>query len=154
MIVAAVAWYAFSDLVSVDPTVSMAHRLGVTLAALLPAGAVLDAMILLQILLRAVSGTIDPTAGEDGRRLRINQRALTNTVEQLVTFTVALLALAAGAPPALMRFVVALALVFALARLAFWIGYLIKPLLRAPGMAATAAVNLSTLAAAIWVWVY
>ena len=60
--------------------------------------------------------------------------------------------LAAGGPAARMAPIVALAWVFALARLAFWIGYLAATRLRAPGMAATFAVNLATLISAIWVW--
>jgi hypothetical protein len=77
---------------------------------------------------------------------------LTNTVEQLAGFVPALLALAAGVASASMRFVVAAAFVFALARSVFWAGYLVGPLMRAPGMAATAAINVGTLVAAIFVW--
>jgi uncharacterized membrane protein YecN with MAPEG domain len=51
-----------------------------------------------------------------------------------------------------MRFVVAAGLVFALARLVFWAGYLLGPLARAPGMAATFAINVSTMVGAILVW--
>ena len=50
--------------------------------------------------------------------------------------------------------VTALGVVFALARLVFWIGYLIAPIARAPGMAATFAATLSALAAAAWFWVH
>jgi len=42
--------------------------------------------------------------------------------------------------------------VFGVARLVFWGGYLVGPLLRAPGMAATFAVNVATFAAAVRVW--
>jgi hypothetical protein len=45
--------------------------------------------------------------------------------------------------------VVALGVVFAVARLVFWGGYLIGPLLRAPGMAATFAVNVATFVTAV-----
>jgi uncharacterized membrane protein YecN with MAPEG domain len=98
------------------------------------------------------SRAVDPLAGVDNRFLLVNQRALTNTVEQLAVFVPALLALAAGASSEQVPGVVALGLVFGVARLVFWGGYLIGPLLRAPGMAATFAVNLSALAAAVWVW--
>ena len=64
----------------------------------------------------------------------------------------ALLALAAGAPPAWLPFVVAAGLAFGLARLVFWAGYLLGPLWRAPGMAASFAINVATLVAAIGVW--
>jgi uncharacterized membrane protein YecN with MAPEG domain len=104
------------------------------------------------MLVRAWSRAIDPLAGVDSRFLQVNQRALTNTVEQLAGFVPALIALAAAAPPAWMPGVVALGVVFAVARLVFWGGYLIGPLLRAPGMAATFAVNVATFVTAVWVW--
>jgi uncharacterized membrane protein YecN with MAPEG domain len=113
---------------------------------------VLNLMIVVQMRLRAGSGAVDPLAGQDTRLLQVNQRALTNTVEQLVGFSPALLALAAGAPPGWMPFIVSAGLVFGLMRLVFWGGYLLGPLLRAPGMAATFAINVSTLIAAVCVW--
>ena len=79
-----------------------------------------------------------------------NQRVIANTIEQMAVFVPALLALAAGAPAARMAPIVALALVFALARLAFWVGYHAGTRLRAPGMAATLAINVATLVAAAW----
>lgn len=51
-----------------------------------------------------------------------------------------------------MPLVVAAALVFAFKHLVSWGGYLLGPLLRTLGMAATFAINVSTLAAAIYVW--
>ncbi len=130
----------------------VAPHIALALAALLPSLALLMAMILAQSGTRAITGAIDPLAGTDSGFLRTNQRVITNTVEQLAVFVPALLALATGAPAARMAPVVALAYVFALARLAFWIGYLAGTRLRAPGMAATFAVNVVTLVAAAWVW--
>jgi uncharacterized membrane protein YecN with MAPEG domain len=129
-----------------------AQRMAVACVALLPSVGLLLAMIQVQMLARAKTGAIDPTAGRDSRFLLTNQRVIGNTLEQLVPFVPALLALAAGVRAARMGQVVALALVFALARLAFWIGYLAGARLRAPGMAATQAVNVVTLLAAAWVW--
>ncbi len=128
------------------------ERLGLACASLLPAACVLNLMILVQMRLRARSGAVDPLAGRDDALLLVNQRALTNTVEQLAGFAPAVLTLAAGVTAGRMRFVVAAGVVFALARLAFWAGYLLGPLARAPGMAATFAINVATLVAAIWVW--
>lgn len=73
-------------------------------------------------------------------------------MEQLLCFIPALFALAAGVTAALMPKVVALGLIFAAARLVFWLGYLARPVLRATGMAATFATVTATIAAAIWVW--
>ena len=64
--------------------------------------------------------------------LQVNQRALTNTVEQLAGFAPALLAVAARAPARWMPFVVAAGLVFGLARLVFWGGYLLGRWARRP----------------------
>lgn len=121
-------------------------------ASLLPAICVLNLMVVVQMRLRMAYGAVDPLAGRDTRPLQVNQRVLTNTVEQLVGFAPALLALAAGAPPAWVPMVVSAGLVFALMRLVFWGGYLLDPLLRAPGMAATFAINIATMIAAIRVW--
>ena len=43
-------------------------------------------------------------------------------------------------------------LALAAARVAFWLGYLLDPMFRAPGMAATFMVNIGTLLAACWLW--
>jgi uncharacterized membrane protein YecN with MAPEG domain len=147
-----VVWRVLAGLIAVGPATATAERLGLACAALLPGVLVLNVMIALQMVVRAWSRAVDPLAGVDNRLLRVNQRALTNTVEQLVGFAPALTALAAGAPPTWMPGVVALGFVFGVARLVFWGGYLTGPLLRAPGMAATFAVNAATYAAAVWVW--
>ncbi len=133
---------------------SMAVRLGQGCAALLPGAGVLALMVLGQMALRFVGGVMDPLAGGETRLLQVNQREITNTVEQFAIFVPALLALAAGVTAARMGEVVALGAVFALARLMFWIGYLAAPIGRAPGMAATLVCTLSALAAAVWFWVY
>lgn len=145
-------WQGLAGILPVDLAGGLPERLGLACAALLPAVCVLDLMILTQMWLRARRGAVDPLAGHDDATLLVNQRALTNTVEQLAGFVPALLALAAGVASGWMRFVVAAGLVFALARLVFWAGYLLGPLARAPGMAATFAINVSTMVGAILVW--
>lgn len=147
-----IVWQALARIITTDPTADLPHRLGLACAALLPAVVVLNLMIVVQMRLRMWFRAIDPLAGQDTRLLQVNQRALTNTVEQLVGFAPSLLALAAGLPAGLMPLVVAAGLVFALMRLVFWGGYLLGPLLRAPGMAATFAINMATLIAAVCVW--
>jgi hypothetical protein len=151
IVAAVLAWWLLT-IVAPEAHTGMAPHLALVLTALLPSIALLAAMILLQMGVRAMTGAIDPLAGTDSVLLRKNQRVITNTVEQMTIFVPALLALAAGAPGARMAPVVAAAWTFALARLAFWIGYLAGTLLRAPGMAATFAINVATLAAGAWVW--
>jgi len=146
-------WLALARMVPANaaaPTV--ADRMAVGAAALLPAAAALAAMTVVQIVTRFATGTFDPTAGRDGRLLIVNQRVIANTVEQMLCFVPTVLALSAAVAPARMPLVVAGALTFALARLVFWAGYLAAPLLRAPGMAATGAANLVTLVCAVWAW--
>jgi uncharacterized membrane protein YecN with MAPEG domain len=145
-------WQGLVRTLPVNAAAGLPDRLGLAFAALLPAACVLNLMIVTQMLLRVRIGAVDPLAGRDDTLLQVNQRALTNTVEQLVGFAPALLALAAGVQSARMRFVIAAGVVFALARLVFWAGYLLGPPMRAPGMAATFAVNVTTLVTAIWVW--
>lgn len=128
-----------------------ADRIGLAAVALLPGAAVLALMIGAQMLLRFATGAFDPTAGTDGPALVRTQRAITNTVEQVAVFAPALLALAAAGGP--MRGVVALGIVFGVARTAFWIGYAIHPLARAPGMAATGACSLGALGWAGLAWI-
>jgi uncharacterized membrane protein YecN with MAPEG domain len=145
-------WQGLAAMLPGDLAAGLPERLALACAALLPTVSVLNLMIAAQMGMRARCGAVDPLAGRDGASLQVNQRALTNTVEQLAGFAPALLAAAAGVSSDGMRFVVAAGVVFAAARLVFWGGYLLGPMMRAPGMAATFAVNVATLVAAIWVW--
>jgi hypothetical protein len=152
IVVAFIIWLALSRIIPASAAGALPERLGLAFASLLPAVCVLNLMVVVQMRLRLAYGAVDPLAGRDTRPLQVNQRVLTNTVEQLTGFAPALLALAAGASPARMPMILAAALVFALMRLVFWGGYLLGPLLRAPGMAATFAINIATLISAIRVW--
>jgi len=80
---------------------------------------------------RLMTPAIDPLAGAESPHMRVNQRYLQNTLEQLVLFAagLALLALYAEA-----RVPVAATLVWVLGRWAFWIGYHIAPRFRAIGL--------------------
>ena len=148
---AAALWWLFAALL--HPAGGDASvRLGVAAAALLPNALLLLAMVQAQMAGRARSGALDPTAGTDGAFLRANQRVISNTVEQTVAFAPAVLALAARVAPDALARVIALPLVFAAARLVFWLGYLTGPRWRAPGMTATFAVNAATWLAAAWAW--
>jgi hypothetical protein len=88
---------------------------------------------------RLTSPAFDPLQRYETRRLRINQRYLQNTVEQIIVFGAALFGLAAYCADGLaMRAVVATTVVWIVARMAFWLGYHRSAALRglgAPGMA-------------------
>jgi hypothetical protein len=99
---------------------------------------------------RALGPAIDPTLGTEDRAMLINGRVADNTLQQLVLFVIATLALAASLPPGQMTVIAAAGIVFTVARIIFWIGYRIHPLYRAPGFAATAYLNIGLLAAALW----
>ena len=88
---------------------------------------------------RLTSPAFDPLVGYETHRLRINQRYLQNTVEQIIVFAASLFGLAAYCPDgASMRAVVATTVVWIVARAAFWLGYHRSAAMRglgAPGMA-------------------
>jgi uncharacterized MAPEG superfamily protein len=95
---------------------------------------------------RLTSPAFDPLAGFETHSLRVNQRYLQNTVEQIIIFAASLFGLAAYSPDgSAMRAVVATTVVWIIARLAFWLGYHRSAALRglgAPGMAVSMIVLL------------
>jgi hypothetical protein len=88
---------------------------------------------------RLSSPAFDPLSGFETRRLRVNQRYLHNTLEQILVFAAGLFGLAAySSDGSAMRAVLATTVVWVLARFAFWIGYHRSAAMRglgAPGMA-------------------
>ncbi len=118
-------------------------------AALLAPAVVVFGLTLAVAFGRFLTQTFDPLSQAEGRYIQVSQRALGNSVEQAVVFAPTATALALTGGSAWHATVVALAVTFALARLAFWLGYLAGTFGRAPGMAATMAVNLATLLAAL-----
>jgi uncharacterized MAPEG superfamily protein len=150
---AALGWWLLAGAIEVPRGASsMAFRLGLALAALLPAAIVLAAMILAQMLLRFATGAFDPLAGRDAPLLHLTQRVIGNTIEQFAVFAPALLAWAAGGEASAMPGVIALGIVFAAARLVFWVGYLIDPVARAVGMAPSFAAAVFALGSAVLAW--
>jgi hypothetical protein len=154
VVAAWMVWHVLARAIPAPPdAASVAGRLGLALAWLLPSAALLWAMLLVQMTIRFVNHAFDPLAPGQPPLLGVNQRVITNTLEHGAVFSLALLALAAVASSRTMPQVLALAAVFALARVVFWGGYLIGPLYRAPGMAATAAATGGALGGAAWVWI-
>lgn len=155
VVAALLAWRALVPLMPANAeATSMALRLGSAAAALLPAALVLAAMIAAQMAARFLAAAFDPLAGRETRFLRVNQRVISNTVEQMAVLAPALLALAAAASARQMPEITAAGAAFAIARLVFWAGYLVAPVARAPGMAASAAISLGCLLAAAWKWLH
>jgi amino acid permease len=99
---------------------------------------------------RFLTDAIDPTLQKEDAATRINTRVVDNTLQQFVLFFAATTALSVSLAEPHLTIIPAAAIVFVAARIAFWIGYRIHPLYRAPGMAATGFLNLGLLAAALW----
>jgi hypothetical protein len=99
---------------------------------------------------RAMGSAIDPTLDAEDPAMKVNIRVLDNTLQQFVLFAAGSLGLAASLDAERVKVVGAAAIVFVVARLAFWIGYRIHPLYRAAGFAGTAYLNGALIVAALW----
>jgi MAPEG family len=91
---------------------------------------------------RFLSEAIDPTKHAESRSMEIDGRVADNTLQQNFLFAIASLTLSTVVPWQDLQIVWACAIVFVVARAAFWLGYRLNPLYRAPGMSATAYMNL------------
>ena len=116
----------------------LAFALRINLVAVLP----LFIMIISIANSRFLSDAIDPTLKAENQRQLVDGRVADNTLQQNFVFVIASLALSTLVPSGNLQVVWACAIVFVVARLVFWFGYRIHPLYRAPGMSATAYLNL------------
>jgi hypothetical protein len=91
---------------------------------------------------RFLSEAIDPTRNAESRSMNIDGRVADNTFQQNFVFAIASLAVSTIVEVNNLQVVWACTIVFVVARSVFWIGYRINPLYRAPGMSATAYMNL------------
>jgi hypothetical protein len=91
---------------------------------------------------RFLSDAIDPTRRAETAAQQVDGRVADNTLQQNFVFAMASLALATFVSAENLQVLWACAIVFMVARLVFWFGYRLHPLLRAPGMSATAYLNL------------
>ena len=116
----------------------LAYALGANVFALIP----FFVMLITVGNSRFLSDAIDPTRHAESPTMEVDGRVADNTLQQNFVFAVASLALATLVPLRSLQVVWACAIWFVLARSVFWIGYRINPLYRAPGMSATAYMNL------------
>jgi hypothetical protein len=132
------------------PAPSVSGLLQERLAYALPANvfAMLPLFILLVTIAnsRFLSEAIDPTRRAESRSMEIDGRVADNTLQQNFVFAVGSLALSTLVPLQHLQVVWACAIIFVVARACFWLGYRLNPLYRAPGMAATAYMNLGIIA--------
>jgi hypothetical protein len=95
---------------------------------------------------RFLSQAIDPTKHAESHSMEIDGRVADNTLQQNFVFAIGSLTLSTIVPLQYLQIVWACAIVFVVARAAFWLGYRLNPLYRAPGMSATAYMNLGIIA--------
>jgi hypothetical protein len=128
------------------PTPAIAGMLGERLAYALRANILAIVPFFIMLITvgnsRFLSEAIDPTRHAESRSMEIDGRVADNTLQQNFVFAVASLALSTIVPLEHLQVVWACAIVFVVARTVFWLGYRINPLYRAPGMSATAYMNL------------
>ncbi len=94
----------------------------------------------------AIDGTRTPAS----HSLEINLRYNQITLEQLVLAAIGWTGLAIAAPVTQLMLIPAMATLFGIGRVAFWVGYLITPIDRAFGMVLTALPTLGTLLWLVW----
>lgn len=122
----------------VAPGERLAYALRANIVAIVP----LFIMLIVIGNARFLSDAIDPTRRAESRSMEIDGRVADNTLQQNFVFFAATLALSVSVPLEYLQVVWACTAVYVVARTAFWIGYRINPLYRAPGMSATAYLNL------------
>jgi hypothetical protein len=94
----------------------------------------------------AAHEAVNPLLGGESLRWKVNQRVLTNSVEQAAIFIPVLVALATRIDAAHVQLLPVSAGAWVASRIAFWIGYRKSPSWRAPGMAWTHTTTLLTIA--------
>ena len=99
---------------------------------------------------RYAEGAHNPLLGGESERLKIHCRVMQNTLEQLLWFSICILAVATYLSPGQARLIPILCVFFAFARLAYWWGYLRRGTLgRAPGVQLTFLLNIPLFAMAL-----
>lgn len=129
-----------------------ADRIGYALRWAVPPALLFFCMVVAVGNARFKSEAIDPTVGKESPRMIVDGRVVDNTLQQLVLFLVGSLALAVTLPVHGLSIIAALSITLVVMRLAFWIGYRIKPVYRAFGFSSTAYMNAEMLVAALWMW--
>jgi hypothetical protein len=95
----------------------------------------------------AIEGTRTPSA----RTLEINLRYNQNTVEQSILAAIAWLGLAVAMPREQVILIAGMAILFAVGRVTFWVGYLMHPMARTFGMTITVIPTIFAFAALTWI---
>ena len=99
---------------------------------------------------RFFSEAIDPTLGKESQKMIVDGRVADNSTQQFLLFLIGSLALSVTLPDRKLSIVAAVSITFVICRLAFWVGYRIKPVYRAFGFASTAYMNVGMLLTSLW----
>ena len=142
IVMAISVWLLTLALPSPRIAASMAERLAYALRANVVAVLPLFIMIITVANSRFLSDAIDPTRHAESRTMQIDGRVVDNTLQQKFVFALASLAASTLLPESSLQLIWACTIVFVVARSVFWFGYRLNPLYRAPGMSATAYMNL------------
>lgn len=94
----------------------------------------------------AIEGTRTPSA----RTLEINLRYNQNTIEQTILAAIAWLGLAVVVPQNQLSLIAGMAILFAVGRASFWIGYVVHPMARTFGMTLTVIPTIIAFGALTW----
>lgn len=143
-------WGLYTVLPDISNVADLASRLALTLRVNVFALIPLFVMIATVGNKRFLSNAIDPLRHAEDTAMEVDGRVVDNTLQQQFVFLVSTLAISTFLDAASIKLVVALAIVYVAARIAFWIGYRMHPLYRAPGMAATSYLNLGIIVAVIY----
>jgi hypothetical protein len=124
-----IAWFAWPTTSPVLPAdrVSYALQLGAAPAILLLL------MVCACFRIFDTPSAENPFLGGESQRFRINQRVLSNTIEQSLVFVPLVLALAPRLPVGQLKLLPIAVTAWCLGRVMFWIGYHVAPHWRAPG---------------------
>jgi peptidoglycan/LPS O-acetylase OafA/YrhL len=127
IVVALVAWRAWPPVIEPDNRLAYAVQLA--------AGPALLLLLMNCACLRLfdTAGAENPFANAESARFRINQRVLTNTLEQTCIFVPLLLALTPRLDEAHLKVLPIAATLWCAGRVMFWAGYHVAPHWRSPG---------------------
>lgn len=124
-----VAWFAWPA----APPLLAADRVSYALQLAAAPAILLLAMVCACFRLFDTPSAENPLLGGESQRFRINQRVLSNTIEQFLVFVPLVLALAPRLPAGQVKLLPIAVTAWCLGRLMFWVGYHVAPHWRGPG---------------------
>lgn len=132
------------------PEDNLAGRLGFAVRWMLLPGVCLLLGVVIAGRRGFVPDAIDGTRTPASRSLEINLRYNQNTLEQTILACIAWASLATTLPVVSLVLLPAMATLFTIGRVAFWVGYLIHPMGRAFGMVLTVVPTIASYAWLLW----